>query len=181
MEKLHLGCGKRLLHGWKHVDIVEYPHIDYLQSIDKLDNFPDGSVESLYACHCLEHFKRHEIQNVLNEWSRVLKKDGEIYISVPDFEAITAEYHSNGNKLEPILGLLYGGQDNEYNIHYHTFDFQFIKKLLINAGFYSIARYDWREFLPDGFDDFSRAYLPHMDVGNGRLMSLNISAVKGGD
>ncbi len=76
------------------------------------------------------------------------------------------------------MGLLYGGQDYEYNYHYCTFDFQLLKEKLEHAGFTDIERYDWKEFLPDGYDDFSRAYLPYMDFENGRLMSLNVKARK---
>lgn len=76
------------------------------------------------------------------------------------------------------MGLLYGGQDYEYNYHYTAFDFGSLKKRLEDNGFVGVKRYDWREFLPDGFDDYSRSYIPHMDFDNGKLMSLNIVAVK---
>ena len=46
------------------------------------------------------------------------------------------------------------------------------------AGFSNVERYDWRDFLPPGYDDYSRSYLPHMDFDHGRLMSLNVVAVK---
>ncbi|GMO47366.1 MAG: hypothetical protein Ta2B_29430 [Termitinemataceae bacterium] len=76
-----------------------------------------------------------------------------------------------------VLGLLYGGQNYDYNFHYQTYDFSRLKKLLESAGFSNIACYDWEDFLPDGYDDYSRAYLPHMDFENGTLMSLNVTAV----
>jgi hypothetical protein len=77
-----------------------------------------------------------------------------------------------------VLGLLYGGQNYEYNFHYQTFDYERLKTLLEAAGFCEISEYDWRNFLPSGYDDFSRAYLPHMDIENGRQMSLNLVAIK---
>ena len=175
--KLHLGCGKRYLPGWTHIDLVSYPHIDYLHRIDKLEIFNDDSVDDIYACHCLEHFKRHEVADVLREWARVLKSNGWIHIAVPSFEAIIEEYLEN-KKIEMVMGLLYGRQDYEYNIHYHTFDFENISLLLTNANFDNIEIYRWEDFLPAGFDDYSRAYLPHMDFEHGRLMSLNVVAKK---
>ena len=60
----------------------------------------------------------------------------------------------------------------------HEFDFPYLKEQLEEAGFADVGRYDWREFLPDGYDDYSRSYLPHMDFENGRLMSLNVKARK---
>ena len=31
--KLHLGCGNRYLSGYAHIDLADYPHIDYKQDI----------------------------------------------------------------------------------------------------------------------------------------------------
>lgn len=98
-------------------------------------------------------------------------------IAVPDFEAIVMEYLSSGD-LERVMGLLYGGQGYDYNFHFQAYDFKRMEYLLTEAGFVNINRYEWKDFLPKGFDDFSRAYLPHMDFEKGRLMSLNILAIK---
>ena len=59
-----------------------------------------------------------------------------------------------------------------------SYDFARLEKLLKAAGFVKVERYDWRDFLPADYDDYSRSYLPHMDFDNGRLMSLNITAKK---
>ena len=58
------------------------------------------------------------------------------------------------------------------------FDFAVLKGGLEAAGFTDIRRYDWRqtEIGELGIDDFSQAYLPHMDKDNGRLMMLNVEA-----
>lgn len=174
--KLHLGCGNKYLEGYKHVDLLELPHIDYVTSIDNLSMIEDNSVDEIYACHVLEHTGRLKVDEVLKEWNRVLKKGGVLRIAVPNFEAIVEEYKENRD-LEKILGLLYGGQNYEYNFHYITFDFKKLKSHLEKNGFGEVQKYNWQDFLPKDFDDFSRAYLPHMDL-NGRLMSLNIIAKK---
>ncbi|GHV42329.1 hypothetical protein FACS189490_11050 [Clostridia bacterium] len=175
--KLHLGCGKRYLPGWTHIDLAEFPHIDYRQPIEDLSNFETGSVEQIYACHCLEHFGRHKVQAVLNEWARVTKPGGVIHLAVPNMEAVVAHYAEHAD-LPVLLGFLVGGQNDDYDYHYCCFDFKFLKGLLENAGFVSVEKYDWSEFLPEGFDDYSRAYLPHMEFQNGTLMSLNVTARK---
>lgn len=178
--KLHIGCGERYLPGWKHLDARKFPHVDYVtDKLDKLDMFSDNSVDEIYACHVLEHFTRINMKrgNLLTEWHRVLKIGGLLRIAVPDFEAIVSEYLSSQN-LELIMGLLYGGQNYEYNFHYQAYDFKRLSALLKNAGFSKVERYDWRNFLPPDYDDYSRSYLPHMDFEHGRLMSLNVIAVK---
>jgi predicted SAM-dependent methyltransferase len=175
--KLHIGCGKKYLPGYKHIDAIDAEHIDFVCDTRQLNMIADESVSELYACHVLEHVKRDHVMGVLREWQRVLKPGAEIRIAVPDFEAIVAEYVET-NEINSLQGLLYGGQDYEYNFHYVAFDFAMIEALLTESGLCEVQRYDWREFLPDGYDDFSRAYIPHMDFKNGRLMSLNVKATK---
>jgi hypothetical protein len=41
-----------------------------------------------------------------------------------------------------------------------------------------IERYDWRETEHVDIDDYSQAYIPHMDKENGALVSLNVEALK---
>lgn len=172
--KLHIGCGDKYLEGFKHYDARKISDkIDYIGNADDLSIFSDNSIEEIYACHILEHFKRHEVDNVLKEWNRVLIPYGILRVAVPDFEAIVGYYNDTGDVYK-IMGLLYGGQNYEYNFHYVCFDYKSMSERLSNAGFENIRRYEWREFLPPDYDDFSRAYLPHMDFENGRLMSLNI-------
>lgn len=185
MIKLHLGCGKRYLPGYVHIDMADFPHIDYRQRIEDLSGFADNSVDEIYACHCLEHFDRHQVPAVLAEWARVLKtpsgglEGGTIRLAVPDFQA-AAEHYMEHHNLSIIMGFFVGGQKDKYDYHHYEFDFSHLKELLENAGFSNIKRYDWREWMPENFDDYSRAYLPHMDFENGKLMSLNITAEKKG-
>ena len=60
------------------------------------------------------------------------------------------------------------------------FDERTLKSGLEEAGLVDVRRYDWREtdYGKAGVDDFSQAYLPHMDKDNGRLMVLNLEARK---
>jgi predicted SAM-dependent methyltransferase len=180
MLKLHLGCGPRNIPGFVHVDIVDAPHIDYRSSVDNLCDFADGSVGLIYASHVLEHFGRHEVEAVLKGWYRVLAPGGVIRIAVPDFAAVVALYEQEGLRdgFSGLVGLVCGGQRNQYDFHKIIFDEAFLSFLLAKVGFKEIRRWDWRTTEHAHIDDFSQSYIPHMDKQNGRLMSLNLEASK---
>ena len=61
-----------------------------------------------------------------------------------------------------------------------VFDFATLAEGLEAVGFRNVRRYDWRETDVGklGIDDYSQAYLPHMDKESGRLMMLNVEADK---
>ena len=175
--KLHLGCGKRYIPGYVHIDAVDYPHIDHVASIDNLSFISDLSIEVIYNCHVLEHFKRKEVERVLHEWFRVLKPGGVLRISVPDFAKLSEVYQRYG-KLDMVIGALFGRGDYLYNIHYNVFDFDSLSEALKKAGFNNMQRYDWRKTEHAEMDDYSQAYIPHMDKENGTLISLNVECTK---
>lgn len=177
MKKLHLGCGKVYIPGFVHIDLMDFKHIDYKRSVDDLSIFEDNSVDLIYACHVLEHFKRADMDRVLGEWFRVLKPGGVLRVSVPGFEEIVAVYQKYKD-FKLVLGPLMGGQTYLYNFHNMLFDFNFLRELLQRVGFGTVEKYDWRKTEHTNVDDYSQAYIPHMDKENGLPISLNVEAVK---
>ncbi|MDR1911434.1 MAG: methyltransferase domain-containing protein [Helicobacteraceae bacterium] len=132
--KLHLGCGKRYIQGFTHIDAVDYPHVDHVSQIDVLPYIADNSVDLIYACHVLEHFKRSDVARVLTEWKRVLKPNGILRLAAPNFAAVCEVYQKYG-RLDLVIGLIFGRQDYLYNIHYNLFDYPSLVKLLKEVGF----------------------------------------------
>lgn len=175
--KLHLGCGDRYLPGFIHVDARKLEHVDVVTDITDLSAFEDNSADMIYHVAVLEHIGRYDTVPALVEWKRVLKPGGILRSSVPNFAAFVEAYHEFGD-LELLLGPLYGGQTYDENLHYTMFDRKYYSKCLAEAGFENVTDYEWRDFLPEGYDDFSRAYLPHMDFDNGIHMMLNVDATK---
>jgi len=84
------------------------------------------------------------------------------------------------NRIELVIGALFGRQDYLYNIHYNVFDYASIQRDLEQAGFVDVRRYDWRQTEHAAVDDFSQAYIPHMDKEHGTLISLNVECSKPG-
>lgn len=181
--QVHLGCGRRFIPGFVHVDIADYDHIDHRHDIRSLPFFEDDSCDLLYASHVVEYFDRTEVMAVLAEWRRVLKVGGLLRLAVPDFQAL-AEVYRETNQLGLILGPLYGrmqpGGDGDPLVIYHktVYDFAALSDTLSAAGFENTRRYDWRDSVHKDHDDHSQAYIPHMDKTEGRLISLNVETEK---
>lgn len=175
--KLHLGCGRRHIPGYVHVDVLDYPHVDLRHAVDALPMVAEGSAEVVYACHVLEHFHRREVPRVLREWARVLAPGGTLRVAVPDWEAIVDVY-ARTRDLAAVVGPLFGRGDYLYNVHYNVFDFATLRAALEGAGLRDVRRYDWRDTEHAAVDDYAQAYFPHMDKDHGRLMSLNVEADK---
>lgn len=175
--KLHLGCATKALTGFINVDIRDMPGVDMIDDISRLKKFLDESADLIYVSHVLEHFGRREYKEVLKRWHAVLKDGGVLRIAVPDFEKIVEHYNEN-HDLELLRGFLYGGQTYAQNYHYCTWDFETLSRDLISVGFKEVRKYDWQNTEHSYMDDFSQSYLPHMDKENGKLMSLNIEAIK---
>ncbi len=179
--QLHLGCGKRLMPGFVHVDLDDFPHIDYRHDVSTLPMFKDNAVDLIYACHVIEYFDRIEVLDVLHEWHRVLKPGGLLRLAVPDFAALVKVYQKYGD-LSLIHGPLYGrmvietdrGQHTVY--HRTVYDFETVRSVLESVGFENVHCYDWRQTIHKEYDDYSQAYIPHMDKEQGVLISLNVEA-----
>ena len=182
--KLHLGCGKRFLKGYTHIDLADYKHIDYRRDVKTLSWFDDEIVELIYASHVIEYFDLDEVVGVLKEWRRVLRKGGILRLAVPDLKALCHVYMLY-EEIDFVRGPLYGSwaiPGPKKNIYHRTvWDFVSLGIMLKETGFKNIRRWDWRKVFVgehEGFDDYSQPYIPHMDKENGILISLNVEAEK---
>lgn len=177
--KLHLGCGSKYIPGFVHVDALPAPHVDIVGPVEHLP-IADESVSLIYASHILEHFGRYEYKAVLKEWFRVLEPGGVLRLAVPDFAACAAIYYESGlaDGLTGLVGLIVGGQRDQYDFHKMIFDEEFLHRDLLETGFREVRHWDWRTTEHSHIDDYSQAHLPHLDKTNGRQMSLNLEAVK---
>ena len=182
--KLHLGCGKRYLKGYAHVDLGNYAHVLLREDIRHLWWIKDSTVDLIYASHVIEYFDLDEIVGILKEWHRALKEGGILRLAVPDFEAISRSYIMIHADIDRVRGPLYG----KWNIslgktvyHKTVYDSFSLGMILEEAGFKNVRKWDWRKVFTGehkGFDDYSQSYIPHMDKESGILISLNVEAEK---
>jgi predicted SAM-dependent methyltransferase len=174
--QVHLGCGRVNHKSFVNVDGFPYKHVHHVNRIDKLNMFKSETVHTLYASHCLEHFYYNKINEVLKEWYRVLRNNGELYISVPDLDKLVAIYKENMNDPDCIIEQLMGGQNNKYNFHYTVFNKVNLTNALINVGFNDVQEWN-APYNKDGvISDFS-IYEKTVN-GTSYPISLNLKAVK---
>jgi SAM-dependent methyltransferase len=175
LSRLHLGCGPRRIQGWCGVDARDLDTVDVIADVSTLPGFPDQVAESIYACHVLEHFGHAEIEPILRRWYSVLKPGGELRISVPDLDRIVRIYHANWKHFQtdgntPWIGLIYGGQGDQYDFHKTGFNFCWLSHLLRRCGFENPQEYPHVPHFA-GIEDASLAKEPF-----GEYLSLNIVA-----
>ncbi|MDB0032797.1 methyltransferase domain-containing protein [Amylibacter sp.] len=177
-KSVHLGCGNKYLTGWINVDILDDLECDIYDELNEIE-FNEGVIDRVYACHVLEHLHEESVKALIQKIYKWLMPNGKIYIAVPDFDSIH-KWYAQTKSLSDIRGLILGGGKDDYDIHKSIYNFEKMSAFLKDAGFESVQKYEWRDFDVGrkNIDDFSQAYLPHLDKKNGMLMSLNVVSQK---
>jgi len=147
VRRLNWGCDSQPTPGWLNSDIKGGPGIDI--SCDILDGLPldDESIDYVVSIHTLPELSYPDLEPALVELRRVLRQDGVLRLSLPDFERAVRAYiegdvgyflipdddvRSLGGKI--IVQLTWYG----YSRSMYTFDF--IEELLYRAGFRRVER-----------------------------------------
>ncbi len=141
---LNVGCGERTFteypDGHKCINYDEredLTNVDVIGDVRTLD-FPDNNFHYILASDIIEHFPISETENILKEWSRVLKVGGIIEFRMPNLRAICKKYVDGIIKAKLCSWLLYGGQDYRGNYHFTGFDREWFKSIIEPLGFKEI-------------------------------------------
>lgn len=151
---LHIG-GQVEKPGWWIVDANERSSVDFQIHMDNLYPFPDDSVAAIYASHILEHSHyrlNSEVERTLQEWFRVLRPGGALFVSVPDLlvlSSLFANATTTDNERFFVMMMMYGGQVDSYDVHKVGFFESLLAEYLGNTGFCEIERVDNFGLFPD--------------------------------
>lgn len=161
MSKLNLGVGPMPIHPqhlqvmdnleeWTLVDkFVQDPNIKNWDA-EKLDEVPDGSVDTIYTSHLLEHISHTQLVPVLEVWYRKLKPGGKLIINVPDMEWTARQIlrFESGQILSGVYAdfegdrglqtIVYGSHAHEGEYHKACFVRTSLWELLDGVGFEKI-------------------------------------------
>lgn len=163
LVKVEIGAGGRVQPGWLSVDLNPR-RADVVADAMHLP-FADGSIDAMRAVDVLEHVSYRLTDRVLAEWARVCCRGADLYVRVPDADAIMRRYVAtvgrggNVNLAIPAdQGLpqtalagaawrILGGHDDgervdtaagddwRWNAHYSMWSFASLTSALDKAGF----------------------------------------------
>ena len=150
-RKLNLGCGGYILEGWLNTDLGIYDNrISVRLDVTKKMPFSDNTFDFVNAEHLIEHLPYPRAGFMLGECHRILKENGVIRISTPDFEFFMKEIYPNRDnrygwylkyyndrffgypEISPTIFI--NGVFNSWG-HSFLYDFKTLKMILEETGF----------------------------------------------
>lgn len=104
--KLDLGCGPHKREGFKGVDAIAFPGVDFVSDLRKPWPWLTNSVVEVHCSHTLEHFSALERVHFLNELYRVLVPGGKCTLITPHWASCRA-YGDPTHQWPPISEFAY--------------------------------------------------------------------------
>lgn len=151
-RRLNWGCGAAGEPGWVNSDIKSGPLVQLPCDIREGLPVPDGAFTYIVSIHALPEIPLPDLPGVLRELRRVLAEDGAIRLAVPDMDRAydayrrgDADYFEVPDRDARSLGAKLVTQLVWYGYSRTVFTWDFLRELLVDAGFVSIRRCGFRE------------------------------------
>lgn len=130
--KLNIGCGKRYKEGYVNID--KQKPADLILDLEKAKlPFKDNEVDEIYASHILEHI--HNLIPLMNEFYRILKKNGRIIIKVPQFPGWGAIADPTHCRFFVLQSFDYFTEEGYAKADYHVKPWKIIKRESISKPY----------------------------------------------
>jgi predicted SAM-dependent methyltransferase len=139
--KINAGCGADIRPGWINCDIQPFAGIDFVADIRKPGWYRGDTAEMIVLQKVLEYIPRSSTLDVLKNIHAILRKEGVLEIRTTDLAAVTKAMYLNqvsremGLNCEMVISLLYGKQQNKYDVKFAGFTSDFLQGLLVGVGF----------------------------------------------
>lgn len=144
-KPLHVGCGGWYIEGFLNIDLNPFQRVDLWLDVRNGLPLADDSVGFIYTAHTVEHLYPDELDSLLSECRRVLRRGGGIRIVVPNLRTSIQAYIQDraewfGDWPRSFQSM--GGRLTNYILcngqHRMAFDFGYLEELLLAAGFASV-------------------------------------------
>lgn len=87
----------------------------------------------VFCSHILEHISFRETRATLKHLAKALKPGGEMWLITPSLEWVAEEIRKEG-PIPPIIGCLYGQQNNPHQYHKSGWTLPMLRQALVNAN-----------------------------------------------
>jgi len=132
------------------IDVRRDSEAEVIADITKGLPFDNEKFDIVFASHILEHFGKYEIDGLIDEWLRVLKKGGELWIYVPNLKWC-AEAILKGKDILRVAAVdritvmhqIYGGENYLYDFHKWGFTLETLSQTLLNHGLEIVKSTEW--------------------------------------
>lgn len=142
--KLNLCCGNKHIDGFVNIDFPDDWHLiapDVSMNLREPLPYDDGSADEIHCFHGFEHFYRFEADEILEDWTRVLKPGGLMVLEVPCLDKIIGIFNAGIQKgvAAPenlTMGGLYGdlSQRSEAMCHRWCYSIAELKDMMESCG-----------------------------------------------
>ncbi len=112
MNKLNIGSGEFKLESYINIDSELSTKPDLVCDLKKNPlPFKSESIELIHMFHSLEHIEKRYWSWIFDEFRRVLKLDGQLFLAYPEFEKCSKNFLENYLGLRDLFrATLYGRQ-----------------------------------------------------------------------
>lgn len=171
-RNLHIG-GTASSPGWEVLNANPAPCVDHVCNANDLSRFESNTFSQVYASHVVEHLDyQGELLATLSGWHRVLQPGGQVSISVPDLDVLSALFlqkgRLTGEERFMVMRMMFGGHVDKFDYHLVGLNEEFLAAFLHQAGYVDIRRVA-------GFGLFSDT---SSMIFKGTAISLNMTARK---
>lgn len=135
-KKLHLGCGNNYKNDYINVDAFS-ELADLKTNIIDLEPIDNNSVDLIETHHVLEHLSFSDSDNALLTWSKKLKPNGFLIISVPDLDRCCKVWvkATQDYKWNTVIKMIYGSQEHNGMFHKSGYSPEYLSEKLENNNF----------------------------------------------
>ena len=105
--------------------------------------YRDGEVDEVMAIHVFEHFYLKEVDDVLAEWRRVLKKGGLLVLEMPCLDKVLQWFRQPNPDIRMTMFPLFGDPSthaSEHDLHKWCWSQDMIKQVLEKNGFTNVLQ-----------------------------------------
>lgn len=156
--KLNIGCGTHRLIGYKGVDLLPGPAVDFVCNLEENLPFDDSSVRDIYCSNVLEHIEN--LSGLMNELHRICSKGAIIEIIVPHCNGIGAFQDPTHRRFYSYNSFEYFTKNKSFPNYDFRNEFKIIKrKICFVKTPKNIYDYFWHPF--KAFFELTFNYFPN--------------------